>query len=412
MLAYATRRYLAEYRAATDNEIATDLLFLEHAEKTPETIGYIPRVPLWLGRFSNNAALTRLVSQLVGLCWRILAGLPFHLFKAIQLLRHRLRLAPIQSQTLLDVNEVGLALSRRATEVVKWPEIPAPEVWIVPPWVDVDSDERRNVSLLYLVSVRDIALAFQLALLATWTMGRDAQRRRWILQTYTAVPWFLARIALTRVDADFVMAEHFDRWAVMADMVTRAWRREGRRERKLTLVQHGYIGNMKGQKIRSLPPYKLAAVTALYVYDDASDAMFRSDFLASSAAKTATGHRFKPRISLTPLAGDETFSILFVGHPLCADLQLAVLEQLRCIPVSVFYKPHPLAGLPASCKDKFWIIIEDRTLFPVVNIVVTYHSTLITEYEHHGIMSIVHGLTNKTDECSQVVTKILSSLPR
>ena len=89
-----------------------------------------------------------------------------------------------------------------------------------------------------------------------------------------------------------------------------------------------------------------------------------------------------------------------------------MLEQLRDIPVAVFYKPHPLAGLPTSCKEKFWIIIEERELFPVVNLVVSYRSTLITEYEHHGIMSIVHGLTNTTDECSQVVTKILSSLPR
>lgn len=412
MLAFATRRYLAEYRAATDNEIATDLLFLEHAERRPETVGYIPRVPIWLGRFSNNPVLTRLASRLVGFFWLILAGLPFHLFKTVHLFKHRLRTAPTQSQALQDVTEVGLALSRRATEVVRRPEIPAPDVWIIPPWVGVDHGKRRDVSLLCLVSARDIALAFQLALLATWTMSRDKQRRRWILQTYTAVPWFLARIALMRVDADFFIAEHFDRWAVMADMVTRAWRRKGRRERRLTLIQHGYVGNMKGQKVSFLPPHKLTAVTALYVYDDASDSMFRSQILAPRAAQTAIGHRFTPRITLTPLCTGEIFRILFVGHPLCADLQLAVLEQLRDIPTAVFYKPHPLAGLPTICKDKRWTVIEERTLFPVVDLVVSYRSTLVTEYEQHGITSIVHELTSKTDECFQIATKIRGSFPR
>lgn len=403
MSAYAHRRYVAEYLAATDNEIATDLLFLEHAGKQPEIVGFIPRVPLWFNRFSGNPVLTRLMSQLAASAWFLLAGFPFHLLKALQF---RTRLVQPKARTFAGVDEVGLALSRRATEVVVGPDIPAPSAWIVPPWVEVNAGREHDIPLLALVSAGDIALALRLALAATAAMGHEKQRRNWILQTYTAVPWFLTRIALSRVDANFVMAEHFDRWAALADLTTRAWRRNGRPERKLTLVQHGYMGNMEGQTAPFRPPYRLAAVSALYVYDDASDALLRSDILTPKAAQSAIGHRFTPRISLTPMATTEVFRVLFVGHPMCADLQLAVLGHLQGLAIHAFYKPHPLAGLPASCKDKHWTIVEERALFPVVDLVVSYRSTLVTEYEHHGVKAIVHRLTNETGESRNIANTI------
>lgn len=411
MLDYTTRRYIVEYRAATDNEIATDLLFLQRANKKPESVGFIPRVPLWLGRFPEKTLITQLIALFATL-WRLTVGLPFHLLRGGQLLWLRCRLGSNESSVLQNADEVGLALSSRAVEVVKAPEISAPEVWIVPPWVNVGEGRRQDFSLLHLVGYRDIALAVKLAVIATWAMGRDAGRRKWILQTYTAVPWFLVRIALSRLDVDFVMAEHFDRWAVLVDMTVRAGRRTGRLGRRLTLVQHGYIGAIGEGTEHFVPPCKLSTVTTLYVYDDAADRMFRSVVLTSHAASGVVTHLFKPVIALTLVATDDSPRVLFVGHPLCADLQLSVLDGLHGRAINAFYKPHPLAGLPASCRNRSWKIIEDNTLFPVVDLVVSYRSTLVSEYENVGIRSVVHGLTNETDECSDVVTKIMNSLPR
>lgn len=411
MLDYATRRYILEYRAATDNEIASDLLFLQRADKEPEKVGFIPRVPLWLGRFPENTVFTRLVAFFATV-WRLTVGLPCHLLRGGQLLWLRRRLGQNKSSVFQNVDEVGLALSSRAVEVVKAPEVSAPEVWIVPPWVNVRGGERQDVSLLHLIGYRDIGLAVKLAVIATWAMGRDARRRRWILQTYTAVPWFLGRIALSRLDADFVMAEHFDRWAVLVDMTVRAGRRNGRPGRKLTLVQHGYIGAIGEGTEHFVPPCKLSAVTTIYVYDDAADRMFRSVVLSSHAANGVMTHLFRPLITLTLIANDESPRVLFVGHPLCAELQLSVLDRLQGRAINFFYKPHPLAGLPASCRNRSWKIIDDNTLFPVVDLVVSYRSTLVSEYENVGIPSVIHDLTNRTNECSDVVAKIIDSLPR
>lgn len=411
MLPYSTRRYLVEYRAATDNEIASDLSFLQRAGTSPEKVGFVPRVPLWLGRISESARYTRMLSHVGSFFWSLSAGLPFHVVKLTQLMFLKSRTAPTESHTLRHVTEVGLALSLRATQVIKWPALSSPAVWIVPPWVKLESSEQKEFPLLSLVTYRDIAFALQLAAISTLTIGRDQKRRPWILQTYTAVPWFLARIALTRVDADFVIAEHFDRWAIMTDMATRAWRREGRSGRQLTLVQHGYVGSINTGGRSFIPPRKLAAVTTLYVYDSESESVFRSDILHVQAAKTAVCHRFKPAITLTPLSADGSLRVLFVGHPLCAALQIAVLEQLKGTPLTIFYKPHPLAGLPTSCEGRDWTIIKNETIFPVVDLVVSYQSTLITEYGHHRIKSIIHDLTNEIGEASQIVAKIFSSLP-
>lgn len=407
MPAYITRRYLTEYRTATDNEIATDLLFLRHADKRPEAVGFIPRVPLWLNRFSSNPLVTLWFSGVAGFIWQILAGLPFHLLKATQLLIRLRHVEPDEKQRLQNIDEVGLAFSQRAIDVVTATEVLAPGVWIVPPWVSVDRDSRSDISMLCFVSARDIAQAFWLAVLSTLVFGRDAKRRPWILQTYTAVPWFLTRIALSRVDVDFVMANHFDRWAVLADMTIRAWRRLGRKERRLTLIQHGYVGDMDGQKGRILPPYKLAAVSRLYVYDDASDALFRTEILSPGAVSHLVSHRFTPRIVLTPVAATDALKVLFVGHPLCADLQVAVLAGLKKEAIMAFYKPHPTAGLPNICRDRRWEIISDRSIFPDVDIVVSYRSTLVTEYEQHNIKSIIHRLTNNIEECDDILESIL-----
>ncbi|MFN4211029.1 MAG: hypothetical protein ACK4G5_10705, partial [Devosia sp.] len=118
MTAYANRRYLAEYRSATDNEIAADTLFFEHAGTQPQAAGYIPRAPLWLGRFSQRPGLTRFISTIARLVWWLTAGAPFHLLAALRLYAKMRRVDFEHKEVLNDAGTVGLALSRRAMEVI------------------------------------------------------------------------------------------------------------------------------------------------------------------------------------------------------------------------------------------------------------------------------------------------------
>lgn len=411
MRSYAHRRYLAEYRSATDNEIAAENLVFGHAGKKPETAGYIPRVPLWLGRFSNRPRLTQSISTLARFAWWLTAGAPFHAITAMRLYAKMLFVDSTRKHLLMDAGTVGLALSRRALEVIAPPQIPAPAVWIVPPWVAAPASihDRQHVSLLALVSAADLAGAVWLAMRFTLAYGRDRRRGNWVLQTYTAVPWLLTRIALSRVDADFIIAEHFDRWAVLADVTTRARRRSGQNQRKLTLVQHGNVGSLDAHDRRIRLHYRLSSVERLFVYDDASEATFRTEILVPKPAVDIEVHRFTPRISLTQLAPAGRTRILFVGHPLCVDLQIAVLNGLRSDEVITYYKPHPIAGLPAICEGRKWQIITERDIFPEVDILVAYRSTLVLEYKQHNIDAALHSLTNETAETAMVLQTLKAS---
>lgn len=397
MSAYDTRRYLAEYRAATDNEIAVDLFFLAQAGQQPETIGCIPRVPLWWGRFSNRPKLALRISQIVGLFWRLTAGMPFHLLSFTRLLAQRYQTKSGGSDALQDFEAVGLAFSRRSLDVSKASEISAPPLWIIPPWVEAEPSpsDRRDIPLLSLVSPSDLTRALWLSILATVAIGHDRRRRKWILQTYTALPWMLSRIALSRIKANLVITEHFDRWAVLADVVTRARKRVGAAQTRLTLIQHGHVGNLDSESDRIRLKYRLAGVSSLYVYDDMSAAVFRTEILDRNAASRVSIQQFTPRITLTKLDDTSRFKILFVGHPMCADLQIRILDGLQNEEIFSYYKPHPASGLPQVCLGKEWHIITERDLFPEVDLLIAYHSTLVTEYQQYGIATILHELSEQ-----------------
>lgn len=408
MTAYANRRYLAEYRLATDNEIAVDMLVFRRAGKGPETAGYLPRVPLWLGRFAHRPIMTRSISTLARVAWCLTVGVPFHAFAALRLYARMRRRGGNEKDLLKDAETVGLALSRRALEVITSPQVLVQPVWIVPPWVEVtdNTSNKMHVSLLSLLGVLDLLTAFWLAVRVTVAFACDRRRGKWILQTYTAVPWLLTRMALERVDADFIMAEHFDRWAVLADLATRAKRRSGHAHSKLTLLQHGSVGSLDAHSGRIQLRYRLASVERLFVYDNAAEAIFRTEILSSSAATKIEVHYFTPRITLTPLSSSGKARILFVGHPLCAELQVAVLDGLRDDDVITYYKPHPIAGLPSICEHRRWTIITERDFFPEADFLVAYRSTLVLEYKQHNVDAVLHSLTNETAEAAMVLQKL------
>ncbi len=402
---YANRRFLAEYWLATDNEIAADIFFLRRTGQSVGTIGHIPRVPHWWTHLSSYPLLTLYLSRFLRLGWRLTAGVPFHILVAARLFLDMYR-------TRQDIHalpeEIGLAFSQRAQELVVEPQVPAPQAWIVPPWVEASPkrSELTHIPLLTQVTTADLINALWLAVIATSTPGRSEQRRSWLLQTYTALPWLLTRIALSRISANFVMAEHFDRWAVLADVVTRSKRRTGASHTQLTLVQHGYVGSLGADDHRIQLKYRLNAVSRLFTFDEASEQVFRTEILSPGAASRAATFRFKPTINLTQLAGSKVFRVLFVGHPMCAALQRSVFNGLAKENLSVFYKPHPVAGMPGMCEETGWHLILDRDVFPEVDLIVSYRSTLVAEYEGHGVAAIIHELSDDLNDVPLLIKRI------
>ncbi|PLP60067.1 hypothetical protein CYK37_07810 [Mesorhizobium loti] len=410
--------YIAEYIRATRNEIAIDLEALDYAQRLPDRVGYIPRPAVWLGRTGGGSTTTRGLSLVLVFIWRWTFGVPFYLLQALLLVPELFRTRSSRSEAthaLSAEHVVGIAFSSRAYEVVRSPQIEnAPSLWLLPPWVSIHElrPDSRVIPLMALISASQLFNAVRLSIIATRRFSRLAQDGNWLLQLYTAVQWFIARQAVARCPAHLIIAEHFDRWAVLADVAARANARQDDdpRHRGLTVVQHGSVHHLDARENRDLGlNYRLAAVSRLYVYDDASLEMFAKEVLTKSCFTKMEPHYLRPQIEMTGNTTSATPRILFVGHPLCSRSQIEIYRAIKPYNWQVFYKPHPLAGISAECKREDWVIIEDPFLFPRVEILVAYASTLVMEYESAGIPAKIHPMTYSASSVDEVVEQLRST---
>lgn len=416
--AFVRKRLLVQYRQATRNEIAIDERAADYAGTSAAVVGHIPRPGLWMGKAGLSPTMTRLLALGAAVAWRLTRGLPFHLLKVVTLARHARRVSA-QSLPAGD-GQVGLALSRRAMEIISAPTLPeAPLVWIVPPWVDADGLGRGRtlVDATALLTKSDFRDALALALSATAAMARDRRQARWILQSYTAVPWFCLRIAISRVEGQLFMAEHFDRWAVLADQRAVEARRTGRGKLSaprttLTLMQHGEVASLSGDgKDTAALPYRLDAVASLLVYDAPAEQMFRDTILTQRCARSVVVRHFQPAIDLFETPADGSVRILFVGHPVCARLHVAIHDALSAhTRVRAYYKPHPAAGSADISREQSWTMLNNQSGFPRVDMLVAYPSTLVREYAMHRIEAFVHPLNVDEDGQSTVVADAVKYL--
>lgn len=402
----ASLRLLADYLAATRNEIAVDEMFLAMSNLSPTQVGRMPRVPRWIGLAARWPALTRTSTHIARWAWPFGGAL---LFFALEYLRfsYMHRSAGTRPRPSTPPNGAVLGLSTRVCDIVQYSQFPAfPRAWLTLPWAPQHRlpDAAIVVPLLSLLDQRDLRQAFADAMTSTWRMWGQPHLAPWVLQSYTAFRWFLTRRAVDRLSGTLVTTEHFDRWAVLADRSIREARRAGRIRRRMVVVQHGALGALDKDVPKSSPslspPSRLSQVDELHAYNPVEEAAFRKNVLTrQAAARRIDVHFFKPDIELT---GDQLrprLRILFVGHPLCEQFQVATFHALRDKnDVDAYYKPHPKAPMSSPMSSVGWTIVDNPQVFPRVDLLVSYPSTLVIEYEGHGVPASVHSLGASREE--------------
>src|SRR5690606_8912862 len=140
--------------------------------------------------------------------------------------------------------------------------------------------------------------------------------------------------------------------------------------------------------------YKLRAVSALYIYDVASEEVFKRDVLCNSALQSINIQYYNSGFRLSNTYEEYGVKILFAGHPICEEAHIIIYQNLqRGHPDIVFYyKPHPTAGPSESIREYGWLVIDDERHFPVVSLVVSYPSTLVDEYISNDISTVTHAI--------------------
>ncbi|MCU1762136.1 hypothetical protein NTD84_20735 [Pseudomonas sp. 14P_8.1_Bac3] len=408
-------KFIIDYIWATENEITIDNSVYALSGVLPAEINYVPRPSKILGRFSQNRKLFRVCVGIFKNLWNIGGAAIYFLYEMIILYHHSVRCTDKLDETV-DTGEYALAFSSRAGDILQPPILGfEPKCWITFPWAPLNHQtcNARHIDIFSLLEKRDFFDAYKLAVIASRKLARRERTKHWTLQSYTAFRWFAVRIALEKLDINqLLIAEHYDRWAVLADKVV------SKTDASLVLMQHGALSGLtlSDQTRRARLPFKLAHrlsnVTQLFVYDESSRAVFESDVLSPGCVARSVAVRFfQPMIELTQLPSEHAVKILFVGHPICEALHVYLYKQLsREYNVTCYYKPHPTAGLSDSVKQQSWCIVEGRSCFPVVEFLISYPSTLVNEYAASGISAVLHSLDHDKDFSSGLLESVKSKL--
>ncbi len=418
MLRTPRQQMAVDYLDATDNEIAVDQMFFGLAHTTSDQVGYFPRVSRWIGRAKKHPIFSKLLWRVL---WCIWLGGGCVIFFVYELFRYEwLR----KCATQLDgggnflSNGAVLAFSTRTCDVVSPERFSGlPTAWLICPWASQHNlpKDAEALMLMSFVERHDLFASFVDAVRASYSMARNQERSNWVLQSYTALRWFMVRRVVDRISGTLVMVEHFDRWAVLTDRSVQLACKQSMSKR-LVLIQHGTFGGLSGrdQEVKFITlPARLTSVHELHAYNTKEEAVFRASVLSqnNTACAPLSVHYFKPLIDLQGPTKSLNPRVLFVGHPLCESFQVSVFRALQgFLVIDAFYKPHPKAPMSPAMAAVGWKTIDNAGQFPRVELLISYPSTLVIEYEGFGIHASTHPLDVETNALDEFIKQTLKML--
>jgi len=412
------KRLLADYLAATRNEVAVDEVMLRLAHLAPGKVGYFPRVPYWSERARNAPSFFLAIWILCWVLWLSGGAVLFFILEFIKFNIARNGCNKYSKKPIVLTEGAVLGFSSRVCEVLNLERFPwLPSVWLTCPWAPqhVFSKGAEQLPLLSLISRGELLRSLSFALRTTYVLAFSSRTSRWALQGYTAMRWHMVRGVVDKISGTLVTTEHFDRWAVLVD---RSIKSGCKKKRKLVVVQHGSleglgIDNSSANVLKNLPT-RLSCVSDLYVYNAVEERIFLRYVLSQAHRHLPVRVRyFSPSVNLTGEQSSQHPRILFVGHPLCEEFQVGVYRSLsRSLKINAFYKPHPVAPMSASMLSIGWMVIENPRFYPYVELLVSYPSTLVIEYEGAGVLASVHPLNVDIHELPHFLNKTIEKLEK
>ena len=399
-------RIIAEYLSATRNEIAHDEYQISVINSPRKGFPTLPRPAKWIGTFGLHSKALNFLSFILILSWPALGWI--YLIIESNKWRRKSNCVNICS----DDEKTILALSERSIEVV-YSNFPESRCWkiFIPPWISsevvVEADKLLKISDL--LSDSDYARIMRLSVISHCLLNLRSEFKGWRLQSYTSWRWFCLRLAIERLPGPFVTTEHFDRWAVLVDVVVQEAKRN-KRNKKLTLIQHGSVNAKSTASLNFALPTRLKSVDELWVYSIRDENVFRNEILSTRVGKISTCY-FSSKIYLTPIIFQSGVSVLIVGHPLCEEFHILLAAQLRSRgAIRIYYKPHPVAPQSKKINRLNWMVFCEKSKYPIVDVVVSYPSTLVEEYAAAGIPVVEHKMNAGKQDLAQIENSIFQHL--
>lgn len=374
----------------------------------------IPRPAKWAGCGAVFLFFIRSLAKPLVFLWAyffayfyITAQILFYYYKSPQL------------ATLPSVQGLALVICDRSLTVLS-KEFSSNEdfVWLVPDGVNVASENFGSALSVVASSVlnfQDVIAACFLACKAHHHLVRE-NGLPFAYQSYVLPSWIISCFAVLSIKPKILAtAEHHDRWAVLADFYAGMNFHEAVKT-ELVVVQHGLEHAETYQMMKVVTngiglPYRLKHIKVLYLFDDKQREIFFENIISPSVDSGVVDVR---RISISLVlrhVPSEKFRILFVGHPICENFQISLWHSLETVAgLTCFYKPHPVANEGSRVHEQSWALIKDPDFFPEVDLVVSYPSTLVKEYEIFNIPAVIHALDEENSNVLHFVENIIGKI--
>lgn len=329
------------------------------------------RLPIKL--IKNNWQLFKVLYIVINYTW--LVWNPFLQTYCVLKTLIRAFIAPKINVKNLTFKKVNLLASHRLIgqlEKVKNKEI-LPTITI-----DINGLSSENgINIYQLASIEIIVKSYFYALVIPLIMCKNKIYRDNLLQSYSSYEWLLTYFTLSNIKGieETWFSNHFDRWAILFDHLYIPQK---------ILIQHGIIEELE------CPPIKLKSINTIYLIDSSQEMLFRNYACSSNFNFEILSSNFK----LQQVYERNTFKVLIVGEVFTHfEKEAEIIASIENMPITIIVKPHPVLPRQAYYKLKkqyTFNLIEDTSIFPEVDIVISYNSTLATEYEQCDITVLYH----------------------
>lgn len=384
------------FNKAAENSAAFDRFYYHFFSLDRVEYGDIPRPALW----ANNVKASRWIPKLkvfIFYAWKYFSFIFFFL-QVLKLIFRRIFFINVKKPEV-ESKIVAIGVCQRSIDVIgkSYLKDKSQYLWLLPPGVnlDLDVDEGCCLSSSVRLSLLDLFFVFYFACrihIKIASMGDKSKT----FQTYSIVSWLVLFVSLIRLKPETVVtSEHHDRWAVLVDTYCEYVKTLGVDKISFVMVQHGSEFFSTYEKLKDIGycdglPCRIRNVTDIFVYDSLQLDIFRGNILESSSAPDVFFYQYC--LTLSPVFDDRK-KILIVGNSFCESFHIQFYNQFSSNEDFLwFYKPHPVQKPSRAVLMVGWNVVEDNSFFPKVDLVISYPSTLASEYRLAGIDVLEHGI--------------------
>lgn len=241
--------------------------------------------------------------------------------------------------------------------------------WLVSPEIDIHNyDLTGKVLINYqdYITAKDCLDAAYLSFKSIFQYARFSKN---IYSVYKAWSYHLVQMGVEKIVANnnIYFSNQSDRWALMFDTIS---------TNEKTLIQHGI------DTVEYEIPHKLKHINVFYAI---SNTTWYNSFCSLLDCKPEL-RLMKATFNLTDIR-QNNFAVLIVSNLMTINIEKKMLEYFSNTDVILFVKKHPTQkeDIYLELKKQFDFNLINDSIFPRVDFVISYFSTLAYEYAAHNI---------------------------